>query len=1238
MLRNNMAKKILFGMIIMLLALGAYSVSFTANPGMSPITPHTDDNLVCSFTPSEDTIQKNVSWYKDGSLFFNETVIVNSSTINSADTLKNQDWTCNVTLYNGTDTVSSSTTITILNSAPEEPIIKNSSDDIISSPYDLMEDVTYALDINSTDADDDTLTYRVSPTDSFCSITDSATGAVSCTPDTTYLTTVNTTGYENITFWADDPDSENPISTGTTIQFRINPVNDAPYFVTNIQNQSINEGEIFNYYLQAADEENNTPINFTLESEPALNLTINITGNETATIMFSGNRTATYREGGNYTINLTLEDSKGASYSTDFLFEIVQVNVPPVFRNITTPITGTQGGALSFNVYADDSDINDTLNFNSITSPTCSLSNPWSITTTNSSSNATGLVDVVALNNTHIACRNIIITVIDDAGAEDSLNVFLNLTNTNDPPKIETLSSNPSNTGGSNITNLTAYAQSPFIYYVNGSDVDSFTYEDEVLTYTDNSSLFNITSSTGLISFTPTNAQVGTYNVNITLSDDGGLSTSKLLSIEVITNNAPSLSLSNYSCNEDSLCYINLSASDLEGDNITFESNNTAVFNITKNSSTLNTAYVNYTPMQSDVGNYSINITATDKRGAKTNQIISFNVNNTNDAPVFNYFLFPDPIVETHTVAFTFYATDEDYQMEDSYENLTFSDVNITGKDLFDVVTLTNASGVNYAGITFTPAQGEAGFYEVNITVTDYYGINATVTKNFTIRPKSNPPNITSISPFGSPYSSVTNFSFTNTSNYNNSITYISFSENRSVTYNATVTDDDTSVNNLIYRWYVNGVSSSTNSYLTQNYDFFSSGSKNITLVVNDTDYESSSWTWMVTVNDLNRAPKLITNLRNLTVNGTENFGGYLLQEGSNVRFIDPDDDLNSNDEIDGSESSSLSYTVSSCSYATITIIDDSIKITPSSIGSCNVYFNATDGQESIVSNVVNINITGVPPATSSTQSDSTDTGGGGGGGGGSSSIIVPINRKDDTPKTLEIVVPSAVTIYEGGNVSVPLQLKNNWETAIEEISLSASFNSSGNLSYYFQQDFIESLPVDSTLNTNLIIQNYRFGENLELTVTAAAKNPETNDSALVLINSLESSSDGRDVETKVTFAQDLLNENPECLELNELLAKAQELIEEGNRVEAAKIVDGVIEGCKYLVSLAKKEQQKPSNIVNKILFEKENRKYLWFFIGGIILVSGIVVGYRKFRTNKKIKEIKDEKSEKKEDEFKPYW
>ncbi len=1217
------------------------SVSFTVAPSITPPIPYTDNNLTCSWTPSTDMNQTNVSWYKNDVLFISETTSENQSKIYHENTTKNEEWICNVTISNGTAIISSTATTTIINSAPEEPNVFNSSGSDIGAFEVIYEDQIYNYNISSSDDDNDTLTYRVSPTSSFCSISDESTGETVCAPTTSNLGGGNTIGQKNITFWADDTDINYPKSTGHTVLFNITPVNDNPQFSPALQNQTKDEGEYLSYAISGTDEESNYPLNFTLNVTPSLNLAIINTSNTSAVIVYQNNDTLPNDASGSYTVNVTLRDSDGGSVSSTFVLSINNTNQDPVLRDMPQHQNGTQGEAFLFYVYADDVDVNDSLSF--IIQPlNCPISNPWSITTINSSHNATAVVNVTSLTNDQVICGNgyVNITVfnIGDAGAEDSQDVFLNISNTNDPPNVEILSSYLNNTNGNNITALVTYAESAFIYLVNATDIDNRTYEGEVLSFSDNSTIFDINSSTGLIMFTPGQGQVDNYTINITVTDQGGLSDYELMYLEIRNNAAPVLtSIGSLSCAEDSLCSLVIDATDFDNEDLTFESNNSDIFSLSDNLSAnpVVSAYLNYTPDQSMVGNYSILITVTDIRGATDSEAIFFAVNNTNDAPVLQSISFPTIIVETHPVSLYVQASDDDYDLPGGYEYVTFGATNVSGKNLINITTYLNSSNnKTYAIVSFTPQEGDDGNYTVNITATDYYNGTDYEIKSFNVLNQSDPPNITQIKPYGRPFSMQTIFNFINTRS-DESLTSIDFSENRTVIYDLVV--DNEAGETLSYAWYINGSENSTSTSLNLFYDYFASGMYNITVVVSDDMYESSSYTWNLTVSNDNRNPLLLHQLENLTgdwaVNGSSaTYADYFLKTEGNVHFIDPDDDLDSDDEINNGESSNLSYTSTSCDVATLTMTGDDLKVTPDTVGTCLVNFTAQDSDGLTVSSeLVLINVSDLPE-NGTEEVPVPQTSSGGGGSGRSKTVMVPMMKDEVKPQAIELIVPQLVTIYENRTVLIPVTLKNNWNSSLYGIKLNATTNAT-DVKLSFTESEFEEIGVGESKGVTLIVDNYRLGENYEIKLTANVTDPLTSDSALVLLNTIEQAESSEDVQTKVTFAQDLMNENPECLELNELLMKAKAELEKGYAKEASRMVDGVINGCKYLVSISKKKEQRPETVVTKLL-RKENRKYLYIFlaIAGMIIITALII--RKTRSGGGKEEAK---AKPKEEEIKPY-
>ncbi|MBN1792600.1 hypothetical protein JW826_02860 [Candidatus Woesearchaeota archaeon] len=1223
--------------LLLALAYVATPVSFTTNPYVSPNSterPDTTDDLTCSWNASTGTTSQNVTWYNGSVQYLNDTGISGlSSLLGSSSTARGEVWTCQVFLGNGTETINLSSNVTIKNAPPTTPTMTNDTGSSVTNITQVYEDIANNFTLSSTDPDSDSVIYGYFGSLPSGSSLDSGTGVFTWTP--TYTSTT-----QNITLYATDNYGGSPGVSTKKVQFNVTYMNDAPDFT--LANQTMNEGEIFNYPITATDEEDNQPFNFSISIDPTLNLIINQTSNTSATMMFAGNSTASFFDAGNYTVTVNVSDTLNATRSRTFILEILPVNMAPTLQFIPM-YNATQGSSLVFNVTANDSDANATLNFSTIIIG-CQYSGIWNITTTNNSQNATGLVNITTLTNEHVVCRTVRFIVVDDKGAEDSQDVFLNISNTNDPPIVHVLSSYYNNTAGQqNISNLTAYVSAEFTYLVNATDPDELTYEGEVLSFSDDSGLFVTNSITGLVQFTPSASDVGNHTINITVTDDGGLFDTEMMNLTVINNSAPILNpIGTITCFEDVLCTEWVSASDADNEDLTFSSNNTAVFDLTDNSTQtpVASAYANYTPDQSLVGNYSLLVTVTDTKGAIDNETITVIINNTNDAPSVVDFTFPK-IVETHTVSFSIDANDDDYLLIPSYEYVNFSVINISGSLLFNITTAWNsATNKSHGQVLFVPELGTAGNYSINITATDYYGATHTINKNFTVIAKSNAPNITQVYPYGTPLNSIIVFAFANRSLFPNNSTGITFPENTTINFTLNLTDE-TPVTNLTFLWYVDGtlaLNTTNQTNYTRSYGFFSEGSETVSVRVEDDYFENASFTWSGTTTDVNRAPALINALRNISANGTTVYNEYLMRSYLGTHYIDPDDDNNSNNVFDEGETSLLTYTVTSCNVATLTIESHTLRVRPTSIGNCTVTFTATDPESlTLESNAVFIEALQISNETTVVETPQPQSGGG--GSSRNSPIPIPITKEDIKPQAIEIVVPEIVTVYENKTVVIPIGIQNTWNSTLTGVRLNVSALPP-EIDFQFSEDYFDEIKRGEVRNVTLSVTNYRLGDDYKIQIMANVTEPETGDSAYVFLNTIEQSQTGKDIQTKVTFAQDLLNENPECLELNELLTKAkEELANGGSNEEAINIVDGVIEGCKYLVSVSKRTVQKPETIVSKVI-RKENQRYLFAFLGAAAIGTIILLTGKRRKAARKKQEEENAKKAKAEDEdwIKPYW
>ncbi|MBW2980867.1 tandem-95 repeat protein [Candidatus Woesearchaeota archaeon] len=288
-----------------------------------------------------------------------------------------------------------------------------------------------------------------------------------------------------------------------------------------------------------------------------------------------------------------------------------------------------------------------------------------------------------------------------------SNNVTLNITNINDPPILECLD------------NQTLAIEVLYTTEVNASDIDSTT-----LYFSDNSTLFNISLNTGIISFTPNSTDIGTYDINISVNDSE-LSDSCIVVFDITNNTRPVLAdINNQTAWESSYFEMNVTASDADlEDNLTFSDDTTMFEIITINSSASNaTGIINFTPTNAHVGNNTILITVTDSNGATDSKTFNLEVNNINNAPYFTTVPTQDVRVNfTHILDMTLFTEDADN------DPLNFS----SNSSIFNITL----AGI----ITVTLNSSYVGTYDVNITVKDIEPKIATTVVTFTVSINQNP-------------------------------------------------------------------------------------------------------------------------------------------------------------------------------------------------------------------------------------------------------------------------------------------------------------------------------------------------------------------------------------------------------------------------------------------------------------------------------------------------------------------
>ncbi|HIH24796.1 TPA: hypothetical protein HA251_07225, partial [Candidatus Woesearchaeota archaeon] len=183
MMRRSSARPLLSAVAIVAAFLCAVTiigaVSFISNPSLSWSSdgPYTNDSISCNWSYAANAeVGQNITILRNGTqnVSFDESVAVNTSFVIPASwTMKGDNWTCIVTLYNNTDlsqNTTSSASVRIKNSPPITEAVGTYGVFIggadIGYSYNVVERTVYYVQAIAFDPDRNTLRYQ--PSSDFC--------------------------------------------------------------------------------------------------------------------------------------------------------------------------------------------------------------------------------------------------------------------------------------------------------------------------------------------------------------------------------------------------------------------------------------------------------------------------------------------------------------------------------------------------------------------------------------------------------------------------------------------------------------------------------------------------------------------------------------------------------------------------------------------------------------------------------------------------------------------------------------------------------------------------------------------------------------------------------------------------------------------------------------------------------------------------------------------------------------
>jgi len=762
-----------------------------------------------------------------------------------------------------------------------------------------------------------------------------------------------------------------------------------------------------------------------------------------------------------------------------------------------------------------------------------------------------------------------------------------------------------------------------------------------ILIYSDNTTEFNISNTTGLISFTPD--LIETYNVTLMVADDLSNATVEIFcnisdidDTPIFLTNITNMSVWN-NLVEGQSYYFNISVYDEENATIQY---NATVINFTDLNGSVWTSvtlfnftsvtyypinnsagWANFTIQPAQVGFYWMNISASDGF-THTSVLFNFTVQNVNNAPVVNWSLdypwAPLVLIGKNT---TYIDINQSIENTTLYMNISAFDYDFNSMEYLWYIVDGGLTPVNGDELlTYLLPMDAYPTHTLLLEVRDSLGASTNTTWVWNVTNVNR--NIT----FGTRYYNfnASNGTYTDTevigdrmrlealggANYETQGTFISEAlDFRFITFNL----DSLEYYSLNYT-NLNGnpgdfnvtISTSTNSEVfipspTSFWDVTLENGSNNSIQSDDSRYMALRF-------DIDSFNPATTPLFSTT---TINYGisdQDVTISDKPKNWLDLDHFFT---DLDYDDTISYGYVITEgTSLLNLTVITGNyVEILFIASGVAEMYFTAQDPFGAWArSNLIRITID---------EEEDEQKSGSGGSSGGSSVMIKRKYRERHVPEplALDIIHPENISFSSNKTIRMPITLRNSDQFDFEDLIIDAFVDRPG-LDIKLDRTEIDSLLRDEsevvmlTMNVTDVYDSYNiFG-------AVNVSEPPYQDTAKIQISSLKRlKEDEESQQMKLAFVQDLLSKNKECQELTEYITRAKQYYEDGANVRGDELLENFLNDCKVLINDDSPILETPTGNFFKELTSNRENLVLGVVIALVVLgaiIFGVIMLYKK--------------------------
>jgi hypothetical protein len=190
------------------------------------------------------------------------------------------------------------------------------------------------------------------------------------------------------------------------------------------------------------------------------------------------------------------------------------------------------------------------------------------------------------------------------------------------------------------------------------------------------------------------------------------------------------------------------------------------------------------------------------------------------------------------------------------------------------------------------------------------------------------------------------------------------------------------------------------------------------------------------------------------------------------------------------------------------------------------------------------------------------------------SGISIPIPTRGgggSTTKTkiasLDVSIPS-VTMASTDRLKVPFSLYNSGEQDFIGINLSTFFDVKGLKIDFLEDTYINGLSIGETYNSSLLFETDEVeAGNYSVEFIAKTGNPKLTQTSTIYVTIQQRDFTNKSLQKQISFAEDLFQQNPECLELMEIVTRAKKQIADNELSTAYEAINQAIRDCQELIS-----------------------------------------------------------------------